>query len=91
LKMKGTKKIVFLAGKRSHGHGEHEHRAGCMLLAKLMNEGVPGTYSVVYTNGWPHDVTALDNADAVVIYCDGGGGHGAGAGDESHRRRSGWS
>ena len=27
------KKIVFVAGNPSHAPGEHEHRAGCMLLA----------------------------------------------------------
>jgi len=29
----------------------------------------------VYTDGWPKDPTAFDNADAVAFYCDGGGGH----------------
>ncbi|MCA9087272.1 MAG: NPCBM/NEW2 domain-containing protein, partial [Planctomycetaceae bacterium] len=28
-----------------------------------------------YTNGWPKDPTAMDNADCVVSYCDGGGRH----------------
>ena len=31
-------KIVFLAGGKSHGPGGHEFRAGCMLLAKALNE-----------------------------------------------------
>ena len=30
--------IVFLAGGRSHGPGEHEFNAGCQLLAKALNE-----------------------------------------------------
>ena len=29
----------------------------------------------VYRNGWPADPTAVDNADTVVVYCDGGGRH----------------
>ena len=33
-----AKKIVFIAGSRSHSSGEHEFRAGCMLLAKALNE-----------------------------------------------------
>ena len=68
------KKIVFIAGVPSHGPGDHEHRAGCLLLAKCL-QGVPGVTSVVYSNGWPSDVKAFDNAAAVVIYADGGDGH----------------
>ena len=69
-----NKKIVFLAGTPSHGPGEHEHRAGCLLLQSCL-AGVPGVTSVVCTNGWPEDVRVFDGAAAVVIYSDGGGGH----------------
>jgi type 1 glutamine amidotransferase len=68
------KKIVFVAGSPSHGHGEHEHRAGCLLLAKCLNQ-VPGITSVVYSNGWPRQADAFEGADAIVIYSDGGDGH----------------
>jgi type 1 glutamine amidotransferase len=69
------KKIVFVAGRPSHGPGEHEHRAGCLLL-KTCLDNVKGVTSVVYSNGWPDDAaTAFDGAAAVVIYADGGGGH----------------
>lgn len=75
----GTKKIVFLAGKRSHGYGAHEHNAGCLLLAKGLNEAAANrdidVLTTVYQNGWPDDPTALDNADTVVVYCDGGKRH----------------
>lgn len=30
-------KIVLIAGSPSHGPGEHEHHAGCQLLAKKLN------------------------------------------------------
>ena len=33
-----TKEILFLAGKKSHGYGAHEHKAGSMLLARCLNE-----------------------------------------------------
>ncbi|HET6324835.1 MAG TPA: family 16 glycoside hydrolase [Planctomycetaceae bacterium] len=69
------KKIVFIAGKRSHGYAEHEHRAGCLLLAKALNENVPDIHAVVVENGWPKDPSILDDADCVVVYADGGGGH----------------
>jgi type 1 glutamine amidotransferase len=67
-------KIVFIAGPPSHGPGDHEHRAGCLLLSKCVNQ-VPGISSVVYSNGWPSDVKAFVGADAVIIYSDGGEGN----------------
>lgn len=69
------KKVVLIAGKPSHGYGAHEHRAGCLLLAKALNEsGLPVAAEVV-TGGWPQDASVLDDADSIVIYADGGGGH----------------
>jgi type 1 glutamine amidotransferase len=68
------RKIVFLAGPPSHGPGEHEHRAGCLLLKSCLDQ-VPGVTSIVYSNGWPDDPsTAFANAAALVIYSDGEGG-----------------
>lgn len=75
LPLEDAEKIVFLAGNKSHGYAGHEHNAGCRLLAEYMNQHVPGTVSTVYLNGWPDDPTALDNADVVVVFCDGGGRH----------------
>ena len=69
------KKIVFIPGHDSHGLGEHEHLGGCTLLAKLINENVPGLHAVVTEQGWPKDTTILDDADAIVMYSDGGEGH----------------
>ncbi|MCX8156849.1 MAG: ThuA domain-containing protein [Verrucomicrobiae bacterium] len=68
------RKIVLLAGTPSHGPGEHEHNAGCLLLGRLLNQ-VGGVKAVVHTNGWPKDMSIFEGADAVFIYCDGGGGH----------------
>jgi type 1 glutamine amidotransferase len=69
-----AKKIVFIAGKPSHGYAQHEHYAGCQLLARLLQENVPGVETVV-VKGWPADAKVLDGAAAIVIYADGGGGH----------------
>lgn len=69
------KKIVFVAGKPSHGTGQHEHRAGCMLLAEHLSKAGPGFETTVVTNGWPADESVFDDADAVVIYADGGRRH----------------
>jgi type 1 glutamine amidotransferase len=71
----GKKKIVFVAGNPSHPKGEHEHRAGCMLLADHLNKSGLPVEAVVTTNGWPKDTSVFDNASAVVIYSDGGPGH----------------
>jgi len=75
LKLEDRKKIVLVAGPRSHDYGSHEHNAGCLLLAKCLNESSPQILATVYTNGWPKDPTALDNANAIVIFCDGDGGN----------------
>ncbi|MFK7768955.1 MAG: family 16 glycoside hydrolase [Mariniblastus sp.] len=79
LPLQKTKKIVFIAGKKSHGYGSHEHNAGCLLLAKALEatNGKDGVdvLTTVYKSGWPADPTATDNADTVVVYCDGGGRH----------------
>src|SRR5436189_1298678 len=69
------KKIVFVAGRPSHGPGEHEHRAGCLLLKACLDK-VPGVTSIVYSNGWPDNPPeALAGAATIVVYSDGGGGH----------------
>ena len=67
------KRIVLIAGGASHGSGDHEHRAGCLLFQKCLNT-IPGVKAEVFT-GWPQDANALDGAAAIVIYSDGGGGH----------------
>lgn len=69
-----TKRILLIAGSRSHGAGEHEFRAGCLLLQNCLNQ-VPGVVSEVVSNGWPTSDAAFDGIDAVVIYSDGGNGH----------------
>jgi len=69
------KKIVFVAGKASHGTGQHEHRAGCMLLAAQLEKSGLGFETMVVTNGWPSDESVFDGADAIVIYADGGPSH----------------
>jgi type 1 glutamine amidotransferase len=68
------KKIVLIAGKVSHGAGEHEFKAGCLLLQKCL-KSIPNLQVDTHFNGWPMDERAFDGAAAVFIYCDGGGGH----------------
>ena len=77
------KRIVLIAGRPSHPPGMHEFRAGALLFQKALSS-VPGVVVQVYDNGWPSreengtrvdDHSALDGADAVLIYADGGKGH----------------
>ena len=67
-------KIVLVAGRPSHGPGDHEFNAGCKLLAKCLAE-VPGVETVVVQGGWPKDESVFDGARSVVFFMDGGGGH----------------
>ena len=74
------KKLVLVAGRASHGPGEHEHRAGTLLAEKCLDaffadEPLPRLVTETYTGGWPADPTAFDNADAIFFFADGGGGH----------------
>lgn len=64
-------RIVFLAGGRSHGPGEHEFNAGCRLLAKALDEQSGLAVEAEVINGWPADDSVLDGAKAIVIYADG--------------------
>ena len=66
-----TRKIVFVAGTPSHGRGEHEYRAGCLLLQKCLAT-VPNIETLVCSNGWPQDPHVFDGADAIVLSMDGG-------------------
>jgi hypothetical protein len=77
------KRIVLVAGRPSHPPGMHEFRAGCLLFQKALT-GFPGVTVQVYDGGWPSkmvdgtrvdDNTAFDNADAVLIFADGGRGN----------------
>jgi len=67
-------KILLIAGVPSHGPGDHEFRAGCLLLKQCLDQ-VPGIVSEVHSNGWPAELSAFDGVDAVLIYADGGGRH----------------
>lgn len=68
------KKVVLVAGGASHGKGQHAHNAGVMLLKHCLDQS-DKTINAAYLNGWPKDPTAFDNADAILLFMDGGGGH----------------
>jgi hypothetical protein len=76
------KNVLLLAGRPSHGPGEHEHNAGVQLLAKGLEQGASDRVNVKFKlNGeWPTP-EELGQAHTILIYCDGGGGHMAVQGD----------
>lgn len=79
----GAKKlVVMIAGKPSHGPGQHEHNAGVLLFKKCLEENAASAVEVkTHLSGeWPA-IDELDKAASIVIYSDGGGGHPALQGD----------
>ena len=69
-----TKKVVLVAGKPSHGPGDHEFNAGVALLAKCLRD-CGAAEPVVVKGGWPEDESVFDGASTLVFFMDGGGGH----------------
>lgn len=71
----GRKKVVLIAGRPSHGPGDHEFNAGVRIIRRCLND-LPNLVAAEYhDNGWPKDPTAFDNADGILMYMDGGSGH----------------
>ena len=70
------KSVVMIAGRPSHGPGQHEHNAGILLLKKCLDTYAPQLADTkAYLNAaWPAPED-LNKADTIVMYCDGGGGH----------------
>ena len=68
-----AKKIILIAGTKSHGPGEHEYEKGVRLLKQCLDSSpnLHGYTTEVYTDGWPRDAKAFDGAATVMFYCDG--------------------
>ncbi len=70
------KRIVFVAGRESHGNMAHNHWQGCNLLAKALEASGLPIETDICIGGYPDDPESyFKDADAVVVYCDGGGRH----------------
>jgi type 1 glutamine amidotransferase len=67
-------KIVVIAGRPSHGPGDHEFNAGGKLLVECLKK-VDGVKPVFVAGGWPTDESVFDGAKSLVFFMDGGGGH----------------
>ncbi|CAN5307608.1 ThuA domain-containing protein [soil metagenome] len=68
------KVVLVIAGKQSHGPGDHEFFAGSAILCNLLKQ-TPGVFPIMVRDGWPKDETLFDIADSIVMYMDGRGGH----------------
>jgi len=70
------RKIVLLAGKKSHGpegNGEHDYGWSVRLLKVMFDHSsVSQKVNVVYhLDGWPEDEHVFDDADTIVVISDG--------------------
>ena len=75
------KSVLLIAGRPSHGPGDHEHNAGVLLLKKCLDANARQVDVKAYlNNGWP-SAEDLAKADTILMYSDGGGGHVALQGD----------
>jgi hypothetical protein len=70
----GLTKIALIAGRQSHGPGEHEFFAGTALLMNLLKQ-TPGVFPVMARDGWPKNPKTFEGAKSVVFFMDGGSGH----------------
>ncbi len=67
-------KIVLVAGKQSHGPGDHEFFAGSALLMTMLKQ-TPGVFPVMARDGWPKNEAIFKGAKTIVFYMDGRAGH----------------
>ncbi|MEZ6140469.1 MAG: ThuA domain-containing protein [Zavarzinella sp.] len=68
------KRIVLVAGTPSHRAGDHEFFAGTAILCNLLKQ-TENVWPIMVRGGWPKNEAVFDNADALVFYMDGRGGH----------------
>jgi type 1 glutamine amidotransferase len=64
-------RIAMIAGKKSHGPGEHEYRKALQLLATELEKRVEFVDVRVHFDGWPTDEEVIKDADTIVFYSDG--------------------
>ncbi len=73
-KAQAPRKIVFLAGAPDgHGKGTHEYAKDLQLLKACLDTAanVKGIRTEVHLNGWPKDVSTLDDAAVIVVHSTG--------------------
>lgn len=68
---KSFKKIVILAGPKSHPAGMHEYIKSSRLVKTMLEQYLPGKIKVDIFYDWPSDTTELDDADLIMCISDG--------------------
>ncbi|MFO0946249.1 MAG: LamG-like jellyroll fold domain-containing protein [Planctomycetota bacterium] len=68
-----VRKIVLLAGDKSHGPGHHEYEKGAALLKECLDTSpnVRGIKTEIHLHGWPADPKALEDAATIFLFSDG--------------------
>jgi hypothetical protein len=68
-----VKKIVLIAGTKSHGPGDHEYEKGVKLLKHCLDTSpnLKGFKTEVYLNGWPRNEKVLEDAATILLFSDG--------------------
>lgn len=68
-----SRKVVLLAGTKSHGPGHHEYEKGLRLVKHCLDHSpnVKGVRTELHLDGWPKDESTLEDADTIVMFCDG--------------------
>ena len=67
------KKVVLIAGKKSHPPAMHEYIKSARLLKVMLDTALnlKGVKTEVHYNGWPDDPSTLDDADVIMTISDG--------------------
>lgn len=68
------KQILLIGDRPSHGPAQHEHNAAVHLFQKALAK-VPGVSVTTNFDGFPEDLSLIDKADAVFLFCTGGNRH----------------
>lgn len=71
-----AKKVVLIAGKKSHAVNTHEYEKGVRLFKDCLDHSpnVKGIETIVVTDGWPEDEKVLDDAATILLFSDGSDG-----------------
>src|SRR5262245_50300340 len=70
------KKLVLIAGKKSHGpvgNGIHDYGWSVRLIRAMLQRSnvAQGVRVEAHLGGWPRDPATLNDADAVLVISDG--------------------
>ena len=70
-----AKRIVILAGAKSHEAKKHEYIKSARLIKAMLEQATAKQITVDIFNDWPEDITIFDKADAIMTISDGRDGH----------------